>query len=83
MNFPYGISERGAKIAAGRLRTTVEDYLTRLRAGLLWCSCCRDWLPVEQFPGTPSRKTGRSNRCRPHVKIQSREKRRRDAGGAR
>lgn len=46
------VSEHGAKIAAGRIGITVDEYRRHEAAGERWCSTCASWLPVGEFPPT-------------------------------
>jgi hypothetical protein len=39
------VSRHGARIAAGRLGITVDEYRAHEAAGERWCSCCGAWRP--------------------------------------
>lgn len=58
------VTERGARIAAGRLRISVEEYRRHTDSGEAWCSTHQDWHPASAFGPNKGRAGGRSPKCR-------------------
>lgn len=54
-----------SKSAAARIGVSVQVYLKRRRAGLKWCTKCRDWRPLALFPIDRSRGDGLASKCIP------------------
>jgi hypothetical protein len=80
---PPRISERGASIAAGRLKITLADYRRHEAAGEAWCSACRDWHDRAAFNPSTTRTTGLVTVCRPRRNQRDRERYARRAGAER
>lgn len=59
-----GTAEGALKAAATRTGCSVEEYIDRINAGLLWCWRDQDWEPVENFAIDRSRSRGRAGSCR-------------------
>jgi 5-methylcytosine-specific restriction endonuclease McrA len=51
------------KIAAKRLGLRLEEYTTKLEAGLKWCIRCRSWKPLGEFGTDNSRGDTKASRC--------------------
>lgn len=58
------VSNHGAKIAAGRLRITVEEYRQHETDGESRCTDCRQWKPLAAFAANAGRVSGVANECR-------------------
>lgn len=52
------------KTAARRTGSSVEEWMKRRSAGLLWCFRCRAWLPHAVFAVDKSRRGRRASCCR-------------------
>ncbi len=87
------VSEHGARIAAGRLKITVDEYRRHEADGESWCTACRQWKPRDTFAANAGRVSGVANECRPCksvidaeryryrvIAIAAREQQRRTAG---
>lgn len=51
------------KVAAKRIGVTVDEYATRRANGLKWCTACKQWHPVAEFPRDRSRGDGWKAKC--------------------
>ena len=56
-------AERTLKIEAARAGVGLDEYLGRLRQGLLYCYRCQDWHEAEAFPTDARRHNGRAGSC--------------------
>lgn len=57
-----GISQRGLRIAAGRIGCTPDDYLERVANGEAWCSRHHEWHARKAF-GPGSQLSGLDHMC--------------------
>lgn len=57
------IGEHTLKIEAARAGVTAQEYLARLRQGLLYCYRCQDWHSEDAFPVDNRRHSGRAGTC--------------------
>lgn len=51
------------KIAAAKCGVSLDEYLTRMRAGIHHCTKCRMWKPAQEFCLDRTRPHGRSHVC--------------------
>lgn len=51
------------KAAAARLGISLEEYLTKLDAGLKWCTKCKGWKQITEFAKDKSRGDGLKASC--------------------
>lgn len=58
-----------ARLAAGNLGISLEEYQAKCDAGLKHCTTCKSWLPVETFGKCRSRGDGLASRCKPCAKV--------------
>lgn len=58
------VSEHGARIAAGKIGCTVEEYRDREAAGDAWCVGHKDWHRAAEFEKQASRPNGLQAYCR-------------------
>ena len=58
------LSDHGARVAAGLLRMTVEEYRRHETAGEAWCAVEQRWRPRDDFERHGSRKSGVQPYCR-------------------
>ena len=55
--------EHTLKIEAARAGVGIEEYLARLRQGMVYCWRCEDWQQAGEFAVEPRRHTGRAGSC--------------------
>jgi hypothetical protein len=67
------IGEHTLKIEAARAGVTAQEYLSRLRRGLLYCYRCQDWHPENAFPADSRRHTGRAGSCNRAIRAAVRQ----------
>lgn len=63
-HMPPRVSDHGAKVAAGRLRITVNEYRQHEADGEFWCGLGRHWVARDDFHWTSAATRGRSGRCK-------------------
>lgn len=51
------------KAAATRVGLTVQEYTTRIDGGEKWCTGCKEWHRIDEFPRDRTRGDGRRARC--------------------
>jgi HNH endonuclease len=51
------------KVAAKRIGMSFEEYKAKKEAGLKWCTNCKEWHPISDFPKDSSLKMGLSCHC--------------------
>ena len=52
------------KVAASKIGCSVEEWEARIKAGELWCYCCRQWHPQGNFGIDRSRSRGFASACK-------------------
>ena len=52
------------KVAAKKLRLTLEEYITKKDAGMKWCTKGKHWVPISEFAKDASRGDGLKSTCR-------------------
>jgi hypothetical protein len=57
------VSDHGAKIAAGRIGCTVEEYRRREASGQAWCTGHKDWHDRARFARSSDRANGLQAYC--------------------
>lgn len=58
-----GTAEGTLKTAAARVGLCVSEYIAHVEAGQKWCTACKAWHPVTDFPADRTRGDGRRARC--------------------
>ena len=57
------ISDHGARVAAGRIGCTVEEYRQHEADGEFWCGLRKHWVTWDDFTWTGRTGNSRSGRC--------------------
>lgn len=61
------------KAAALRIGISLEDYLSKKKAGLKYCTKCKTWQSIESFNMDKMRGDGRSSKCKACNYIKKRQ----------